>query len=76
MRSMCVGVAETGHREFSPCADGMESTFFILAILGFYIVGVGASTTRYGRGINTYAEHVCWRRRDRGIVGLVPVLTG
>ena len=30
MRSMCVGVAETG-------------------------------------GINTYAKHVCWRRRDGGI---------
>ena len=24
----------------SACADGMESTFFILAILGFYLVGV------------------------------------
>ena len=35
MRSMCVGVAETGHREFSPCADGMESAFLfcLLAIL-------------------------------------------
>ena len=25
----------------------------------FYFVGVGASTTRMGRGIDTYAKHVC-----------------
>ena len=27
---------------------------------------LNSPTTRYGRGINTYAKHVCWRRRDRG----------
>ena len=34
MRSMCVGVAETGHRGWSPCADGVEFVFFIL-VIGF-----------------------------------------
>ena len=29
-----------GGRGWSKYADGMESTFFILAILGFYLVGV------------------------------------
>ena len=28
MRSMCVGVAETGHRGSDVCADGMKSIFF------------------------------------------------
>ena len=45
MRSMCVGVAETGHRGFSLCADGIEYIFFALSVgytLGFYLVGVGA----------------------------------
>ena len=60
-------------REFSPCADGMESTFFILAILGFYIVGVGAIDDPHGRGINTYAKHVCRRRRDRVVELLAKV---
>ena len=32
MRSMCVGVAETGHRGCSLCADGMELVFFILFV--------------------------------------------
>ena len=54
-----------GGRGSDTYADGMESTFFILAILGFYLVGVGAIDDPHGRGINTYAEHVCWRRRDR-----------
>ena len=45
-----------GGRGFGTYADGMESTFFILAILGFYLVGVGASTTRYGRGIDRFAK--------------------
>ena len=31
MRSMCVGVAETGHRGSDVCADGMKVPFFILA---------------------------------------------
>ena len=31
-----------GGRGWSKYADGMESTFFILAILGFYLVGVGS----------------------------------
>ena len=39
---------------------------FLLAMLGFYLVGVGAYDDPHGRGINTYAEHVCRRRRDRG----------
>ena len=33
-------------------------------VLGFHIVGVGAVDDPHGRGINTYAKHVCWRRRD------------
>ena len=49
----------------------MESTFFILAILGFYIVGVGAVDDPHGRGINTYAKHVYWRRRDRGMKNFI-----
>ena len=40
--------------------------FFLLTILGFYLVGVGAVGDPHSRGINTYAKHVCWRRRDRG----------
>ena len=40
--------------------------FCLLTEFEFYIVGVGASTTRMGRGINTYAKHVCRRRRDGG----------
>ena len=32
MRSMCVGVAETGHRESGAYADGMESVFFIFDV--------------------------------------------
>ena len=37
---------------------------FLLAMLGFYLVGVGAYDDPHGRGIDTYAEHVCRRRRD------------
>ena len=46
--------------------------FCLLTILGFCMVGelthmrsmcVGVAETG---GINTYAKHVCWRRRDRG----------
>ena len=69
MRSMCVGVAETGHREFSLCADGIEYIFFALSVgytLGFYLVGVGAYDDPRSRGIDTYAKHVCRHRRDRG----------
>ena len=33
---------KSGGRGFGTYADGMESTFFILAILGFYLGGVGA----------------------------------
>ena len=40
--------------------------FCLLTEFEFYIVGVGASTTRMGRGINTYVKHVCRRRRDGG----------
>ena len=38
------GVAETGHRGESACADGMESSFlfWLLTTLGLYLVGVGA----------------------------------
>ena len=32
MRSMCVGVAETGQREFSLCADGIEYIFFAFSV--------------------------------------------
>ena len=34
MRSMCVGVAETGlgGRGFGLCADGMESIYFLLSV--------------------------------------------
>ena len=53
-----------GGRGSDTYADGMESTFFILAILGFYLVGVGAYDDPHCRGINTYAKHVCRRRRD------------
>ena len=37
-----------GGRGFDTCADGMELYFllFLLAMLGLYLVGVGASTTR------------------------------
>ena len=45
-------------RESGAYADGMESVFFILS--------VGYTRTLSCRGINTYAKHVCWRRRDRG----------
>ena len=38
MRSMCVGVAETGERA--------SDFFWVLAVLELYLVGVGASTTR------------------------------
>ena len=41
--------------------------FCLFAVLGLYLVGVGAIDDPHGRGINTYAEHVCRRRRDRGI---------
>ena len=40
--------------------------FCLFAVLGLYLVGVGAIDDPHGRGINTYAEHVCRRRRDRG----------
>ena len=30
-------------------------------------MSVGYTWILHGRGINTYAKHVCWRRRDRGI---------
>ena len=53
-------------REFSPCADGMESTFFILAILGFYIVGVGASTTRMV-GELTHMRSMCVGVAETGV---------
>ena len=33
-------------------------------VLGFHIVGVGAVDDPCGRGIDTYAKHVCRRRRD------------
>ena len=40
---------------------------FLLAVLGLYLVGVGAIDDPHGRGIDTYAKHVCRRRRDGGI---------
>ena len=54
---MCVGVAETGHRGESAYADGMESSFlfWLLATLGFYLVGGGAWLA--ARGVaEKYAE--------------------
>ena len=64
-----------GGRGSDTYADGMESTFFILAILGLYLVGVGAIDDPHGRGIkqcfayvlipprlgdaNTHASHMC-----------------
>ena len=43
------GVAETGHRGSGLRANGTKSYFllWLFAILGVYIVGVGASTTRF-----------------------------
>ena len=43
----------------SSCADGMELyfSFWLLALLGFYFVGVGAVDDPHGRGINTHASH-------------------
>ena len=57
-----------GARECDMHADGMELYFllFLLAMLGFYLVGVGAYDDPHGRGINTYAKHVYRRRQDRG----------
>ena len=41
MRSMCVGVAETGHRGEVPALTGWKENFLfcLLTVLGFYIVG-------------------------------------
>ena len=36
--------------------------FSMFAVLRLYLVGVGAIDDPHGRGINTYAKHVCWRR--------------
>ena len=47
-----------GGRESGAYADGMESVFFIFDVC--------CTPTLSCRGINTYAKHVCWRRRDRG----------
>ena len=44
----------------------MESTFFILAILGFYIVGVGASTTRMV-GELTHMRSMCVGVAETGV---------
>ena len=41
-----------GGRGFDTCADGMELYFllFLLAMLGLYLVGVGAYDDPHGRG--------------------------
>ena len=41
MRSMCVGVAETGHRGEVPALTGWKENFLfcLLVVFGFYIVG-------------------------------------
>ncbi len=39
-------------------------SFVCWLYFGFLLVGVGAYDDPHGRGINTYAKHVCWRRRD------------
>ena len=31
-----------------------------------FLLSVDYTWILHGRGINTYAKHVCWRRRDRG----------
>ena len=46
MRSMCVGVAETGHRGWSLRADGMEREFFILVFGGTWVYVVGSNIVR------------------------------
>ena len=48
MRSMCVGVAETGHRGSDTYADGIKSYFLLclFAVLGLYLVGVGVTLSR------------------------------
>ena len=37
----------------------MENLLFLLSVDYTWIL--------HGRGINTYAKHVCWRRRDAGM---------
>ena len=32
----------------------------------FFLLAIDGTLRLCGRGINTYAKHVCWRRRDRG----------
>ncbi len=63
MRSMCVGVAETGHRGESAYADGMESSFlfWLLATLGFYLVGgrrMAGGAWRGGKICRKAAEYI------------------
>ena len=41
MRSMCVGVAETGYRGSGLCVDGMMRGFFILIAGGTWVYMVG-----------------------------------
>ena len=57
-----------GGRGWIKYADETKSYFLLclFAVLGLYLVGVGAVDDPHGRGINTYVKHVCWRRRDRG----------
>ena len=57
---------KTGGRGWSKCADGTKSYFLfcLFAVLRLYLVGVGAVDDPRGMGINTYAKHVCRRRRD------------
>ena len=46
-----------GGRGWSKYADGMESTFFILAILGFYLVGVAETGySSLGAGIAEFVR--------------------
>ena len=55
-----------GGREFSLCADGMESISFILSVGCAWALSCRGRRLDdpHGRGIDTYAKHVCWRRRD------------
>ena len=59
MRSMCVGVAETG-QALRRARNLFDGVFFLIAF------SFAPASSKEKAGINTYAEHVCWRRRDRG----------
>ena len=68
-RIVCTPAEKRGAGVGLVCALTEQSAcflFWILVALEFYLVGVGAVDDPHGRGISTYAKHVCWRRRDWG----------